>query len=470
LALSSPNRTEAALQDGETVTQPASVRLSEVLGALSHALDMTEGQPPGHSMRCCWIGVHLGREIGLDDAAIAELYYVLLLKDLGCSSNAARICQLYLVDDRRFKKDFKTVGTSLPQVLGFVLSHTGAQAPLAERLRAVLNVMKNGGEIARDLIETRCTRGADIARQLRFSAAVAEAIQALDEHWDGGGKPAGLAGADIPVFARIALLAQVVDVFHAASGRAEAVREVRTRAGTWFDPMLVAAFERVAAQAAFWAGMQTHDLDARIGALAPTQNAVVADEGYLDDIAAAFARVVDAKSPYTSGHSDRVALYADTIAEELGFDAVRRRQIRRAALLHDIGKLGVSNTILDKPGKLDDAEFASVRQHPVWSEAILSRVPAFSNLARVGGAHHERLDGRGYPRGLTGEAICLDTRIVSVADVFDALTAERPYRAAMPVEVALGIMVRDVGTAFDADCFAALQRGLVRFDRLAEAA
>jgi hypothetical protein len=143
------------------------------LSALSHALDLTEGQPVGHCVRSCWIGVHVGREMGLDDAAIWDLYYTILLKDLGCSSNAARICQLYLTDDLSFKRDYRSIGDRLPQVLGFVMSHTGLKAGLAERFRTILNVVRNGDEIARELIETRCQRGAEIARQLRFSEAVA---------------------------------------------------------------------------------------------------------------------------------------------------------------------------------------------------------------------------------------------------------------------------------------------------------
>src|SRR3954454_7387158 len=162
-----------------------SIRLAEILGALSRALDLTEGQPPGHCVRCCWIGVAIGRALDLRDEELADLYYTLLLKDLGCSSNAARICELYLADDLRFKGDFKLVDGSLSQVLRFVLSHTGLKAGLAERFRGVLNILQNGGEIARDLIETRCHRGADIARQMRFSPAVASGILDLDEHWDG---------------------------------------------------------------------------------------------------------------------------------------------------------------------------------------------------------------------------------------------------------------------------------------------
>ena len=174
------------------------IRLAELLGALSHALDMTEGQPAGHCVRCCWIGTQIGQEFGLSEFQLWELYYTLLLKDLGCSSNAARICQLYLADDLQFKHDFKQIDGSLPQALRFVLAHTGLQAGLTERFRALINIFQNGGNIARELIETRCHRGADIARKMRFSEAVAQGIQNLDEHWNGGGLPDGVARRGYP--------------------------------------------------------------------------------------------------------------------------------------------------------------------------------------------------------------------------------------------------------------------------------
>jgi putative nucleotidyltransferase with HDIG domain len=395
------------------------------LGALSHALDLTEGQPEGHCVRACWIGTHVGRTMGLPDLQLWELYYTILLKDLGCSSNAARICQLYMADDLAFKHDFKTVSDRLPQVLGFVFSHTGLKAGLADRFRAILNILQNGGEIAQELIETRCQRGAEIARQMRFPEAVCNGILSLDEHWNGQGKPSKLAGPAIPLYARIALLAQIVDVFHRSAGRDAAMAEVRSRTGTWFDPQVVAAFEHVAATDAFWTVLASEGVEDAVFALEPARRRIVIDADYLDDIARAFAQVIDSKSPFTSGHSERVAVYADLIAEELGMDAERRRWLKRAALLHDIGKLGVSNTILDKNGKLDESEWIAMRNHASLSENILGRVGAFRDMARIGGGHHERLDGKGYPRGLAGEAICLETRIVSVSDVFDALTAHR---------------------------------------------
>ena len=438
------------------------VTLAELLGALSYALDLTEGQPAGHCVRCSRIGVEIGREIGLGEQEITELYYVLLLKDLGCSSNAARICELYLTDDLSFKQDFKLIDGSLSQALRFVLSHTGLKAGLAERFRAIVNIFQNGAEIARELIETRCHRGADIARKMRFSEPVAEGIKNLDEHWDGSGKPLGLSGTAIPIYSRIALLAQVVDVFHVANGPEAALREAKNRSGVWFDPDLVAAFERVAASRGFPGMLGTDDGRACANSHAPAQASRPIDEDYLDDIAAAFAQVVDSKSPYTSGHSERVTLFTDMIAEELMLSAEQRRKLKRAALLHDIGKLGVSNTILDKPGKLDDAEWEIMRMHSAHSEAILSRIGAFRDLASIAGRHHERLDGKGYPRGLAGDQINLETRVITTADIFDALTADRPYRSAMSITQALGIMSGMVGTQIDANCFAALQRALGR--------
>ena len=438
------------------------LQLSELIGALSHALDITEGQPRGHCVRCCWIGMHIGQHIGLDERSRWELYYTLLLKDLGCSSNAARICELYLADDLQFKRGFKTVGEGLPQVLRFVFGHTGLGAGMKQRLGAILNIMRNGSEIAHELILTRCTRGADIARQLRFPDAVADGVHSLDEHWNGRGKPQGLAGESIPLYARIALLAQVVDVFRTADGPQAALTEVRHRAGQWFDPALVTAFEKAAAAPAFWDALQSPTLDQAVLALEPGRLRVALDDDYLDDIAAAFGQVVDSKSPFTSGHSTRVATYVDQVASALGLSASRRRWLKRGALLHDVGKLGVSNAVLDKPGKLDDAEWAQVRAHAQHTEAILSRIGAFAELAQVSAAHHERLDGTGYPRGLAGDAISLETRIITVADIYDAISADRPYRPAVPVPQTLQIMARTVGTAIDPLCFEALRQVVER--------
>lgn len=443
------------------MTQPAaqdSLQLSELLGALSCALDMTEGQPAGHSMRCCWIGVHVGRRIGLDDEALWELYYVLLLKDLGCSSNAAKLADFYGADDLAFKRAFKTIGPKVTDAIEFLMGNAAqGRTPIA-RARALVHIFRHTGRVSRDLIETRCHRGADIARRLRFSEAVAQGIQHLDEHWDGGGLPEGLGGEAISLYARIALLAQAVDVFHTESGRDAALAEARRRSGARFDPRVVQALEQAAIDDAFWSGLTSPTLAEALIALEPPRRRLPLDDDWLDDIAAGFGQVIDAKSPFTSGHSTRVAAYADALGEALGVVPERRRWLRRAALLHDVGKLGVSSTILEKPSRLESDEWSAMQGHAGKTQEILSRIGAFDELARVSAAHHEKLDGTGYPLGLRDTQISLETRIITACDFFDALTADRPYRAAMPTGKALDIMRGEVGQAVDPQVFAALEQ------------
>jgi HD-GYP domain-containing protein (c-di-GMP phosphodiesterase class II) len=218
----------------------------------------------------------------------------------------------------------------------------------------------------------------------------------------------------------------------------------------------VKCFETIAARDSFWAGLSSPFIDSRLVALAPPENILPVDDDYLDDIAAAFGEVIDAKSPYTSGHSTRVARFAADIGAQMAVPASRRRWLHRAALLHDIGKLGVSNMILDKPGKLDDAEWEVMRTHASHTQEILGRVGVFNDLAPIAAAHHERLDGRGYPLGLMDFQITRETRIITISDFYDALTAERPYRAAMAIDDALGVIRSEIGSAVDQDCFDAL--------------
>lgn len=433
------------------------ISFAEIVSAFSYALDLTQGQPKGHCLRGCWIGSHIGQALGLDKEQQWELYYTLLLKDLGCSSNAARICELYQADDHAIKRDYKLVDGKFRNVLKFILTRTGTDASLRERMSALGNIIKNGSKIEHDMIETRCIRGADIARQLRFPEAVAEGIAGLDEHWNGSGQPNRLKGDAIPLYSRIALLAQVVDIFRMESGPEAACAEVRKRRGGWFDPELCDVFLAIAADPDFWNALEARDLEQQVIQLEPSQQMVDVDEDFLDDIAAAFGQVIDAKSPYTSGHSERVAIYAADVASRLNYDDAYVRKLSRAAALHDIGKLGISNLILDKPDKLDDGEWRAMRGHTHYTTAILGRISVFQDMATTAGAHHERLDGRGYPNNLGREAISMDTRIITICDFFDALTADRPYRAAMPVDEALDIIRSEVGGAIDADCFAALE-------------
>lgn len=437
--------------------QSDSASLAEILGAFSHALDLTEGQPAGHSIRAAWIGTYVALAAGLTGQALRDCTYSVLLKDLGCSSNAARVAELFLGDDRKLKHQFKLIGPEALDFLSFIETSVGVDAPPAERDAAIGNLCENAGPLLTGFIDTRCTQGATIARRLRFSQDVADGIAGLDEHWDGNGLPRNVSGTAIPLISRIALLAQVADVFFMTGGRDAAITEVTARSGTWLDPQLVDLFLDLASDATFWVDLAAPDLEQRLFALEPCATRVAVDEEYLDDIAFAFGSVIDAKSPFTGGHSERVALYASRIAEQMGLDAAACRTLRRAAVLHDVGKLGVSNRILDKPGRLDDTEWAAMRDHAALSTSILSRIGVMSDMAMIAGSHHERLDGTGYPLGLDARTIALETRIITVADIFDALTADRPYRPAMPLDKALAIMDDECGSAIDADVLVALK-------------
>ncbi len=230
---------------------------------------------------------------------------------------------------------------------------------------AIGHILKNGEAIARARSSRPVACAApSIARKLRFSEDVAAAIYSLDEHWDGGGKPAGLAGDAIPLGSRIALLAQVVDTFHMRGGAPAAFwREVASRSGSWLDPALCRAFMQLAEDGSIWRELWSDTMPAMVSAIEPPGPHMHVDEDYLDDIAAAFGEVIDAKSPYTAGHSARVGQYADAVAQEMGMAARERRALRRAAILHDVGKLGVSSKILEKPGKLEADEWHVMQNH-----------------------------------------------------------------------------------------------------------
>jgi putative nucleotidyltransferase with HDIG domain len=446
------------------VTHPTErrVSLSEVLSALSYALDLTEGQAPGHSLRSCAIGMRIADEVGLDAADRSALYYALLLKDAGCSSNATRMAALFAADDQRIKRAIKDVDWQRqPQLATHLLPLIGAGSSFIARCWQVVRIIAQPGA-PREIIAIRCDRGAEIARRLGFPAATGDAIRSLDEHWNGRGFPDGLRGESIPLLARIINLAQTVEVFHRRDGMASAVGVARARAGQWFDPTLVDVLATVAADRDWVRGIEDPMLPVRLSALEPPDRALVVGEDELDMVAEAFADIIDAKSPYTYRHSANVAVFAGAIASQLGFAADTRRRLVRAALLHDIGKLGVSNRILDKPGRLTDAERVAVERHPLYTAEILERVGAFAELVDTAARHHERLDGSGYPWGLRGGQLDLAARTVAVADVYEALTANRPYRAPLSSAAALALMGRERGSRLCPDAFDALEASIIQ--------
>lgn len=432
-----PTLTAAAAVPGSDQT---SLSASDVLAALSHALDLTEGQPLGHSVRSCVIGMRLGQELGLDDEALGDLYYALLLKDAGCSSNAARIANLFGSDDQVVKPRMKVVDWD--DRFGLAVAtwrHAGLRQSLTTRVRHFLSIAREQS-MARDLIATRCERGADIARRLGFPEATATAIRSLDEHWNGNGHPQGLRGDAIPVLSRILNVAQAMDVFWGTEGPGAVASMLELRRGTWFDPALVDIARGLLADTSLWEAVASPDVMERVVELDPGSGARRLDDAGIDRIAEAFADIIDAKTPFTYRHSTGVAMYAVAIGEQLGLAADELVRLRRAGLLHDIGKLGVSNRILDKNGPLNAAERTAIEMHPIHTWEILRKVPGFASFARMASLHHERLDGTGYPWGLDADQLDLPSRILAVADTYEAITASRPYRVGMSVDEAMSVI------------------------------
>ncbi len=444
-------------------TSARGIRVAEVLSALSFALDLTEGQPPGHAVRSCVIGMRLAQEIGLPLESQSDLYYALLMKDAGCSSNASAMMRILGSDDIAGKRDAVSIDWTRMgwESVQYALSHVKTGAPFLERVRALFQTAVNRKQNAKLLNQMRCERGADIARKIGLSKATAEAIQSLNEHWNGLGQPEGLCKEQIPLLSRIMNIAQVADLFyslHGDSDQASAVEIVRRRKGRWFDPDLVRAFCSLAARTALWADIE--NAPTRVIELEPRGMILEANDSTLNNICLAFADVIDAKSPFTYRHSNGVAEAAVAIAQTLSLSDDEVVLVRRAALLHDIGKLSVPNTILDKPDKLTNEEWTTVQKHPYYSREILRRVPGFVKLSEIAGSHHEKLDGSGYFRRMTAESLPLHARILVVADIYDALAAKRPYRDALPLENVLGVLSKEVPRALDASCFEALKYSL----------
>jgi HD-GYP domain-containing protein (c-di-GMP phosphodiesterase class II) len=435
------------------LSSPGVTLLSEVVGALSYALDLTEGEPPGHAKRSCVIGMRLADELRLNAAMRSDLFYALLLKDAGCTANAARMSALFGADDQAIKHTAKRTDWS-GQLSAFVWS-VRSVAP-GQGMRARLDrllAIKDEGEVTRSLMQARCERGAHIARMVGLSERTADAIRTLDEHWDGKGQPLGLKGDEIPLLGRILCLAQTVEIFHAAGGIEGAYDVAGRRSGRWFDPALVDALGAFRDDDEFWASLGEPDLSR----WEPPDRVLTADEDSQLTLAIAFAAIVDAKSPWTYHHSDRTSLIATNIGATLGFDQQELGRLRRVALLHDIGKLALSNRILDKPGDLTNAEYERVKEHPLFTQWVLERVSCFRDLAPIAVAHHERLDGGGYPRGLTAADLTVPMRVLAVADVYEALTAQRPYREALSDKDALDLIRLDVPYRLDAEAFSALE-------------
>jgi len=420
--------------------------------------------------------MRIGDALGVSGKLRTDLYYALQLKDVGCSSNATRMTQIIGGDDRAMKastkrEDWRKNGVSL-RGLKTLWHNILPGKSLLQRIARFIDIARHAQTNREDMIQLRCERGAQIVYKLEMDEVTAEAVRALDEHWDGGGYPDGRKGKDIPLLARICSVAQTLDVFAIEDSIDAAMEVVRRRSGIWFDPEIVAVVERLHAEGDFWkhcrSANDVEETRAAVMALDPGEQTQLTPER-VDRICEAFASVVDAKSPFTFRHSLGVADVAVEIAFEMNLAPERVQLVRRAALLHDIGKLCVPNIILDKVGKLTPEEWAIVAEHPKRTQQILGRVSAFRELAAFAAEHHEKMDGTGYPMGLTGAEISVESRILVVADTFAAMAENRPYRMGMEPAKILEIVGKDVPQKLDPQCFEALQKVVTRWNWLAPA-
>jgi putative nucleotidyltransferase with HDIG domain len=404
------------------------------------------------------IGMRLAKQLGLPMSERGDLYYALLLKDAGCSSNSSRLFHILSADEIRAKRDVKLTDWTRVgwESLQYALTHVATGAPFLRRVRTLIRVAAKQQVESCELVKIRCERGASVARRMGFSESVAKAIHSLDEHWNGKGYPDGLRGREIPLFARLLNLAQTLDVFRINRGPDAAVEAACRRSKRWFDPELVQAAVALAKSGGLWAGLDSVQILDHVAEMEPEERRMELTENRLDQICLAFAEVIDAKSPFTYRHSNGVADAAVAMARRLGSGEAEVTFLRRAALLHDVGKLGVSNNILEKPAKLTAEEWGIMKKHPYHSREILRRISGFEELSEIAASHHEKLDGSGYYRRLNGEQLSLPARILVVADIFDALSAKRPYRDALPLETVLNMLKKDTPHALDARCVEAL--------------
>jgi HD-GYP domain-containing protein (c-di-GMP phosphodiesterase class II) len=407
------------------VTARTGVRLAELLGVLSLATDLGMAQPMEHVLRQCLISLRLAERMGLDEADRDVIYYAALVAWVGCHVDAYEQAK-WFGDDTAFKTDFRhadfAAATARPM---FMLRHLGAGRPVTERARLGATFLGDGRRVAEAMLENHWLAADGLAAQLGLPQPVRDTVEQTFERWDGKGAPKGARGEQILLTSRLVALADVVEVFHRAGGTEAAVTVARQRRGTQFDPEVVDVFTSHA-EPLFASLDEAGSWDAVISAEPARARPLAGPE--LDAALEAVADFADIKSPYTIGHSRGVADLAAQAARSAGLGDQAATLIRRAGLVHDLGRLGVPNTIWDKRGPLSHAEAERVRLHPYLTERMLVCSSALAPLAAIAVQHHERLDGSGYPRGLSGGALSPEGQILAAADFYRSRTEPRPHR------------------------------------------
>ena len=416
----------AGSADGSTRLR-GEVRLAELVAALSLGVDLGFGQPMEHVLRQCVISLRLADRLGLDDRARSVVYYSALLVNVGCHADAHEQAK-WFGDDIALRATKYSHEPGSLRGAAAAARLIGSGNPPLHRFRIGLEFAMRGHRDMDRMIETHNEVARSLARQLGLDTDVQAAVGAAYERWDGKGWPGDLAGERIPIASRVTQLCEYVEVAHRVGGVGAAAALARARGGSQFDPELAGIFCTAAeALLADLDEIRTFRtvIDAE-PALGPRLSGDRLDEALL-----AISEFVDLKSPYTLGHARAVADLAARAAALLGRPAEDVSTVRRAGLVHALGRLGVSNAIWDKTGPLGAGEWERVRMHPYLTERMLSQSPTLAPLGRIAVQYRERLDGSGYPRGLSGAEISRPARILGAADAYQSMREPRPHRSAL---------------------------------------
>ena len=434
------------------------VRLAELLATLSLATDLGAAWPPETALRTCVLAVELARRLGLSRGEVADVYFLGLVRSVGCTSFAHEMAAAW-GDDIEMRRLMDPADKATPDDLFAAARALEHGADRARGARAAAHLLSPAGkQLADRMCLVHREVGAPFAARLGLPSGVAEGLGAVYERWDGKGMPGPLAEEAIPLVARVVHVAYVAETKLREGGPALAVEVVRARRGGHFDPRMADAFLDGAGELLAMVGSGSV-WDRALEAEPPPWRRLPAAR--LAGVLEALADFVDIKSPHTVGHSPGVAALAARAVEAAGLDGDAIEMARNAGLVHDLGRVSVSNAIWDKPAALTPPEWERVRLHPYYSERVLSATPLLAPLARLAGLHHERLDGSGYHRGVTARMLPAAARILAAADAYQALTEPRAHRPALDPSDAGRVLAGEVEAgrldfdAVDAVCVAA---------------
>jgi HD-GYP domain-containing protein (c-di-GMP phosphodiesterase class II) len=408
------------------------VGLTEVLAALSLTTDLGSGFAPEKGLRVCLVGMAVGGQADIRDGELADLFQSTLLLALGCTAFATENAG-YFDDDLAFQRAMHGLDVTDPASLSSFGSWANEDRAATLRARFIEIAPTVGPQATAAACEASRSLGAKLGLRPNSIAA----LDHVHERWDGHGLPGLCGGEDLPLIARVMHLAEQAVIAHGAAGPRAAVATVAGRAGGHLDPALAELV--LSDPEPLVAALSAADpMTAVVEAEPPPKVRVSPDE--LDGLAEAFGDLADLKCRFTLGHSRGVASLADAAASLSGLADDARRRLRRAALVHDVGRTSVSTGTWERQGPLSAGELDLVRLHAYWSERVLERSGALVELAPLAGSHHERVDGSGYHRCVAGAALSRESRLLAAADVLHALGEGRPHRPAHGSEAAAHIL------------------------------